>query len=183
VWPALQTLESAALRRSVGLRHDQTGVMVTRIAPLGEAAGVLQAGDVIRAIDGRHLSNDGSVIFRYLMRQCTQRNTRADGGRRSRRPLACQRVKCGSLCVCSAVAVLRWCSLHSGLCSGAALHLRALCAHCRPHELIAFDHLITCKRKGEPTEYVVLRDGCELELIVRLPVLGGRPWGGSPCEY
>ena len=108
LWPALQTLESAALRRSVGLRHDQTGVMVTRIAPLGVAAGVLQAGDVIRAIDGKHLSNDGSVIFRYLMRQCKQRNARADGGRRSRRPLACQRVKCGSLCVCSDVAVLRW---------------------------------------------------------------------------
>ena len=88
LWPALQTLESAALRRSVGLRHDQTGVMVTRIAPLGEAAGVLQAGDVIRAIDGKHLSNDGSVIFRYLMRQCTQRNARADGGRRSRRRTA-----------------------------------------------------------------------------------------------
>ena len=132
LWPALQTLESAALRRSVGLRHDQTGVMVTRIAPLGVAAGVLQAGDVIRAIDGKHLSNDGSVIFRYLMRQCKQRNARADGGRRSRRPLACQRVKCGSLCVyvppsrCSGgeaftadcAAELRFTSAHSVLTAG-----------------------------------------------------------------
>jgi hypothetical protein len=52
-------------------------------------------------------------------------------------------------------------------------------AACRPHELIAFDYLITCKRKGEPTEYVVLRDGCELELIVRLSALEARPWLAS----
>jgi hypothetical protein len=46
------------------MRPDQTGVLVTRVTPLGPSAGKLLPGDVIMSLDNYSLHNDGSVIFR-----------------------------------------------------------------------------------------------------------------------
>ncbi len=50
-----------ALRRALGLPPDRTGVAVSRVDPLGSAAGILLPGDTLLAIDGLPIANDGSV--------------------------------------------------------------------------------------------------------------------------
>jgi len=56
-----QTAESAHLRRYRGLAGDETGVVVTRVAPLSPLRGVVAPGAVLLAIDGVPIANDGSV--------------------------------------------------------------------------------------------------------------------------
>jgi hypothetical protein len=58
-----QTLENPTIRKYLGLRDDQTGVMVTKIEELAPCKGLVQVGDVILEMDGFKLGNDQSVEF------------------------------------------------------------------------------------------------------------------------
>ncbi|MFO0552676.1 MAG: trypsin-like peptidase domain-containing protein [Polyangiaceae bacterium] len=61
VW---QRLESDALRRSLGLKRADGGVLVARVAFEGSAWGSLEEGDVILSIDGEDIGPDGTVELR-----------------------------------------------------------------------------------------------------------------------
>ncbi len=52
-----------ALRASLDVAPGQTGVVVYRIDPFGSAAGTLRPGDMLTAIDGLPIANDGNVRF------------------------------------------------------------------------------------------------------------------------
>eukprot|EP00741_Cyanophora_paradoxa_P006951 tig00001065_g6725.t1 len=59
-----QTLENPDLRKSCGMKAGQTGVYVNRVLPLAAAQGRLQEGDVVLAVDGVQIANDGTIPFR-----------------------------------------------------------------------------------------------------------------------
>jgi S1-C subfamily serine protease len=56
------TLLSPAYRRERGLPPGRSGVVVDQVAPGGTAFGVLERGDVILAVDGITVANDGTVL-------------------------------------------------------------------------------------------------------------------------
>lgn len=55
-----QGLENAQMRRCLGMTDDQTGILVTAVAPCSQAASRLRCGDVILSIDGKAIDNDGT---------------------------------------------------------------------------------------------------------------------------
>jgi len=55
------TLESPAARRRAGLAASESGVRVDTVMPRSSADGHLLPGDVILAIDGHPIANDGTV--------------------------------------------------------------------------------------------------------------------------
>jgi len=55
-----QGLENAQMRRCLGMNDDQTGIMVTAVAPCSQAACQFCCGDVILSIDGKEIDNDGT---------------------------------------------------------------------------------------------------------------------------
>ncbi|CAA7023445.1 unnamed protein product [Microthlaspi erraticum] len=59
-----QTMEDAQLRRHFKMSRDMTGVLITKIDPLSNALKVLKEHDVLLAIEGLPVSNDGQVHFR-----------------------------------------------------------------------------------------------------------------------
>jgi len=59
-----QPMENPALRRHYGLSPGEGGVLVDKIIPTGGLEGLLQAGDVITAIDGHRIQEDATVAFR-----------------------------------------------------------------------------------------------------------------------
>jgi S1-C subfamily serine protease len=61
---AWQPMENAGLRASVGMSDTQTGVLLTYIAPDSTARDILQAGDVLLAIEGSPIASDGTIPFR-----------------------------------------------------------------------------------------------------------------------
>jgi len=54
-------LLNPAARRRAGLVDDETGVRVDFITPGGSSDGHLEVGDVLLAVDGRPIANDGSI--------------------------------------------------------------------------------------------------------------------------
>jgi S1-C subfamily serine protease len=60
----ISKLENPATKRYYGLSKEQTGVLVTKVMPLGNSAGVLKRGDIILAIDGKRVQDDGTIEFR-----------------------------------------------------------------------------------------------------------------------
>lgn len=60
----LQSMENRDLKRSLGLPEDASGMRVTRIMPASPADGVLHTNDVILAIEGVPIADDGTVEFR-----------------------------------------------------------------------------------------------------------------------
>jgi S1-C subfamily serine protease len=56
----LQTLESPALRRELGLPDDRSGVVVEAVAKGSSFQGVLIPGDVLLAVAGESISDDGT---------------------------------------------------------------------------------------------------------------------------
>ena len=56
---AWQNLTNPALRESLGLAEDETGVRLTRVLPHGTAAGALRAGDVILEVEGVEIDPTG----------------------------------------------------------------------------------------------------------------------------
>jgi len=61
---ASQPLTNAALRRSLAMADDATGVLVTRVAAGSAAAGLVAPGDVLTHVDGVAVANDGTVELR-----------------------------------------------------------------------------------------------------------------------
>jgi hypothetical protein len=59
----LQTLENPQIRKHLGLKDDQTGVMITKIAFGTSAHGVLKEGDVILKMDEYPVANNGTIAF------------------------------------------------------------------------------------------------------------------------
>jgi S1-C subfamily serine protease len=55
------TLLSPAYRKERGLPEGKSGVVVDQVSPGGTAAGLFQRGDVILAVDGIAVANDGTV--------------------------------------------------------------------------------------------------------------------------
>ena len=60
---SVQSLESGALRKYLGLPRSRRGVRVTHVHYEGSCWGVLQPGDVLLAIDGESVASDGTVPF------------------------------------------------------------------------------------------------------------------------
>jgi hypothetical protein len=56
---AWQNLTNPALRESLGLRAEESGVRLTRVLPNGTADGVLREGDVILGVDGISIDATG----------------------------------------------------------------------------------------------------------------------------
>lgn len=59
-----QKMENESLRRYMALRNGETGVLVRKISPQSNAASSLKPNDVITAIDGINISNDGTILYR-----------------------------------------------------------------------------------------------------------------------
>lgn len=60
---ALQALESGALRASLDMRPEATGVLVNRVDFGSPAYPIARPGDVLTAIDGLPIANDGTVAI------------------------------------------------------------------------------------------------------------------------
>jgi S1-C subfamily serine protease len=58
------TLENQSYRRYLGMKDDQSGVLVTFVIPASGAEGYIKPGDVILSIDGMSIANDGSITFK-----------------------------------------------------------------------------------------------------------------------
>jgi hypothetical protein len=61
VW---QGMENPALRAHYQMKQQQTGVLIQYVAPNSSAQGIVQTGDVILAIAGKPIANDGTIPFR-----------------------------------------------------------------------------------------------------------------------
>ncbi len=59
-----QPMESASLRRFKALPEGGAGILVTKVDPLAPAHGLLLKGDVLMAVDGIPMANDGTIPFR-----------------------------------------------------------------------------------------------------------------------
>jgi hypothetical protein len=59
--PQLQSLENAALRMSLLMPAGTSGVLVHEVARVSNLHGLLCSGDVIMAINGENVSNDGRI--------------------------------------------------------------------------------------------------------------------------
>ncbi|KAF3329394.1 protease Do-like 10 [Carex littledalei] len=59
-----QPTENSQLREHFHMRPDMTGVLISKINPLSDAAKVLKKDDIILAFDGVPIANDGTVPFR-----------------------------------------------------------------------------------------------------------------------
>jgi hypothetical protein len=61
---AWQDMENPGLRAHFQMSDKQTGVVITYIAPGASARAHLQIGDVLLAIEGKPIANDGTISFR-----------------------------------------------------------------------------------------------------------------------
>ncbi|KAI8533761.1 hypothetical protein RHMOL_Rhmol10G0034100 [Rhododendron molle] len=60
-----QKMENPDLRKSMGMRSDQKGVLIKRVEPTASESQVLKPSDVILSFDGVNIANDGPVKFRH----------------------------------------------------------------------------------------------------------------------
>ena len=60
------------MKRRCGMSEDQTGVQVRHIFPHAPVQGLCRCGDVILAIDGHEIADDGTVEFRPKERTALQ---------------------------------------------------------------------------------------------------------------
>jgi S1-C subfamily serine protease len=59
-----QSMENPSLRAKYHMKENQTGVLATYIPPGDPTEGILKIGDVVLAIDGHVVENDGTIAFR-----------------------------------------------------------------------------------------------------------------------
>ena len=64
----VQSLENTSIRESTRLPKNKTGVYVNQIIPGTSTDNLLHVGDVIMAVDGYPIANDGSVLLRSGLR-------------------------------------------------------------------------------------------------------------------
>ena len=60
----IQTMENSSLRSKYQMDPTQTGVLVRYIFPGSPSERIIRPGDVILAIDGKSIANDGTIRFR-----------------------------------------------------------------------------------------------------------------------
>jgi S1-C subfamily serine protease len=61
VW---QNLENPQIRAYHGMAKDHSGILVTEVSPRFQADDMLKPGDIIMALDGFDVANDGTILFR-----------------------------------------------------------------------------------------------------------------------
>jgi len=61
---SVEGLENPALRAFYGMKHGQSGALVTRVSYGSSAWGLLQPGDVLLSFDGFAVANDRTIGFR-----------------------------------------------------------------------------------------------------------------------
>lgn len=59
-----QKLENPAIRRYYGLDENTSGKLIIKVVHNSSLAGELQEGDIVTAVDGHNVENDGTVEFR-----------------------------------------------------------------------------------------------------------------------
>ena len=59
-----QTMENEHLRRYAQMQPEKSGVLLTRVLPVHPASGILRNGDVLLAVDGALVADDGTIAFR-----------------------------------------------------------------------------------------------------------------------
>ncbi len=59
-----QKLENPAMRRYYGLDDNVSGKLIVKVVHNSSLAGLLQEGDILTAVDGHNVENDGTVEFR-----------------------------------------------------------------------------------------------------------------------
>ncbi|KAK9829857.1 hypothetical protein WJX72_008281 [[Myrmecia] bisecta] len=59
-----QKMESPFMRKALGMKPGQKGVLVRRVEPTSPASKILKKGDILLSFDGVDISNDGTVPFR-----------------------------------------------------------------------------------------------------------------------
>ncbi len=59
-----QKLENPAIRRYYGLDDNTSGKLIIKVVHNSSLAGELQEGDILTAVDGHNVENDGTVEFR-----------------------------------------------------------------------------------------------------------------------
>lgn len=60
-----QNLENEGLRRLIGLKTEDSGVLVNKVIPGSAAEGYILQDDVVLAVDGHKVADDGTVEFRH----------------------------------------------------------------------------------------------------------------------
>ena len=60
----IQNLENPDMKRKYGLKDEQTGILINTVLPSSPAQGLLQKGDILLAIDGHPIADNGTVEFR-----------------------------------------------------------------------------------------------------------------------
>jgi len=77
----IQNTLNPAMRKALGLKDDDRGVMVSSVQSAGVCGGHLQVGDVLLAIDGHEIASDGMVELegeRVLMSEVAERKFLGD---------------------------------------------------------------------------------------------------------
>ncbi len=64
----VQSLDNKAMRESLSLPDDKTGLYVAYVIPGTSSDGFLKKGDVVLSIDGHTIANDGSIPLRSGLR-------------------------------------------------------------------------------------------------------------------
>jgi S1-C subfamily serine protease len=59
-----QKLENPAIRRYYGLDDNVSGKLIVKVVHNSSLAGILKDGDILTAVDGHNVENDGTVEFR-----------------------------------------------------------------------------------------------------------------------
>lgn len=59
-----QKLENPAIRRYYGLDDNVSGKLIVKVVHNSSLAGILHEGDILTAVDGHNVENDGTVEFR-----------------------------------------------------------------------------------------------------------------------
>lgn len=59
-----QSLENDALRRALGMKKDQKGVLISRVNQTSPSAECIRRGDILLEFEGVEIANDGTVSFR-----------------------------------------------------------------------------------------------------------------------
>lgn len=62
-----QPTENSQLREHFHMRPDMTGVLISKINPLSDAAKVLKKDDIILAFDGVPIANDGTGMYLLIL--------------------------------------------------------------------------------------------------------------------
>ena len=60
----IQSMENQSLKKMYSMQRRQTGVLVLKVLPGAPAEGVVKPGDVVVAVDGQVVADDGTIEFR-----------------------------------------------------------------------------------------------------------------------